>query len=248
MAASEGVHLLDARAPEGLRLYAIGDVHGRADLLAQMHALIRRELEEAPPRDWRVIHLGDYVDRGPASCGVLDLVVEAGRADPRMMALGGNHDIGFLDFLADPMNGALFLNYGGVETARSYGVDLDLGSTARLVQGHRDLIAAVPDAHLSLLQTLEFSATFGDFFFCHAGIRPGIELERQVVDDLVWIRDPFLTYAGPHPKVIVHGHTMEAEPEILPNRVNVDTGAWRSGRLSALVVDGVEKRILVASA
>jgi serine/threonine protein phosphatase 1 len=239
-----GIHLRDARAPDGMRLYAIGDVHGRLDLLAAMHARITAEIAHDRPADWRIVHLGDYVDRGPASKGVLDLLVSAGERDPRNIMLAGNHDIGFLGFLDHPEADSLFVRYGGVETTRSYGVNLATGNAAALRSSHAALREAVPQRHVDFLQGLPFSVSFGDFFFCHAGIRPGVPLAEQSPQDLIWIRDIFHFHAGLHPKVVVHGHTPHALPEVEANRVNVDTEAWQSGRLTALVIDGASKNIL----
>ena len=244
-----GIHYLDARAPDGMRLYAIGDVHGRLDLLAAMHRTIESELEYKPTADWRIIHLGDYVDRGPDSKGVIDFLIAAQKRDPRNLMLAGNHDIGFLDFLDEPDPDGLFMRYGGVQTAQSYGVDLTghaswFGKTEAVRRGHQALVGAVPQAHVDFLRSLQLSLISGDFFFCHAGIRPGVPLESQSPQDLVWIRDVFHKHPGLYPKVIVHGHTPVPEAEVMPNRVNVDTLAWQSGMLSALAVDGADKRIL----
>ncbi|AZO09615.1 MULTISPECIES: metallophosphoesterase [unclassified Mesorhizobium] len=245
-----GIHYLDARGPEGMRLYAIGDVHGRHDLLAAMHRRIESELQHAPPSDWRIIHLGDYTDRGLHSKEVIDFLIEARRRDTRNLMLAGNHDIGFLEFLDRPDPDGLFMRNGGVQTAASYGVKLSAGggwfgrSDETLLHGHAALVGAVPPSHVEFLKSLPFSATFGDFFFCHAGIRPGVPLESQSSDDLIWIRDAFHDHPGLFPKVIVHGHTPVPEAEVMANRVNVDTLAWQSGRLSALAIDGAEKRIL----
>ncbi|MER8676953.1 MULTISPECIES: metallophosphoesterase family protein [unclassified Mesorhizobium] len=244
-----GIHYLDARAPDGMRLYAIGDVHGRLDLLAAMHRRIESELEYKPTSDWRVIHLGDYVDRGPESKGVIDFLIEVQKRDPRHLMLAGNHDIGFLDFLDEPDPEGLFIRYGGVQTAQSYGVDLAghaswFGKGEALRRGHQALVNAVSQAHVDFLRSLQLSLISGDFFFCHAGVRPDVPLESQSPQDLVWIRDVFHNHPGLYPKVIVHGHTPVPQAEVMPNRVNVDTLAWQSGMLSALAVDGADKRIL----
>lgn len=245
-----GIHYLDARGPEGMRLYAIGDVHGRHDLLTAMHRRIESELEYTPKTDWRIIHLGDYVDRGPDSKSVVEFLIAARRRDPRHIMLAGNHDIGMLDFLARPDSDSLFMRYGGVQTALSYGVKLSAGGgwfgrvDEALSHGHAALVAAIPQTHVDFLKSLSFSVTFGDFFFCHAGIRPGVPLESQSPQDLIWIRDAFHDHPGLYPKVIVHGHTPVPEAETMANRVNVDTLAWQAGTLSALAVNGGDKRIL----
>ena len=229
-----------------MRLYAIGDVHGRLDLLEKMHAAIRADLADRPAPDWRILHLGDYVDRGPDSKGVLDCLATAVE-DPRIIALAGNHDLGFLDFLTEPSGEGLFARYGGRETAVSYGVAIDFADPAGLRRGHGALVRAMPGRHRDLLGQLRFSVSFGDFFFCHAGIRPGVALDQQEPADLIWIRDAFLRWNALHPKVIVHGHTPGREAEIRDNRVNVDTQAYQSGRLTALVIDGRDKMLMQMS-
>lgn len=233
-----------------MRIHAIGDVHGRLDLLTRMHAVIANALERDRPADWRIIHLGDYVDRGPDSKGVIDFLIEAKRRDPRHLMLAGNHDVGFLDFLAKPDPDGLFMRYGGVETAQSYRVALlndrsgrSAGAEQDFASSHAALVEAVLPSHVEFLRSLAFSATFGDFFFCHAGVRPGVALDAQAKLDLIWIREMFLNYPELHEKIVVHGHTPCDEPEIMANRVNVDTGAFATGLLSALVIDGADKRI-----
>ena len=131
MRTGPGVHFLDAAAPEGMRLYAIGDVHGRFDLLKEMHTRVRGEIVRDRPADWRIIHVGDYVDRGPQSREVIELLLELTRSDPHVVALAGNHDIGFVDFLRRPAAVSLFAHNGGEQTARSYGVEVDLAEALR---------------------------------------------------------------------------------------------------------------------
>lgn len=236
-----GIHYLDATGPEGVRLYAIGDVHGRLDLLTAMHRRIGDDLASDPPADWRIIHLGDYVDRGPDSKGVIDFLIGAQLRDGRNLAVRGNHDVGLIDFLNDPDPRGLFAMFGGDATARSYGIEKPDFRDPAIAE---ELKRLVPDAHRRFIANLSFSQTFGDFFFCHAGVRPGVPLTRQALRDLMWIRGEFHNWPELFEKVIVHGHTPHHEPEVLANRVNLDTEAWRSGVLTALAIDGTRKRIL----
>jgi serine/threonine protein phosphatase 1 len=250
--AETGIHFNEAKPPQGARLYAIGDVHGRLDLLEIMHRHIAEELASDPPADWRIVHLGDYVDRGPDSKGVLDFLIAARARDPRNVMLAGNHDAGFVDFMENPDPNGLFMTFGGIETALSYGVSLQrrglFKSAERAVQeGHAALLDAMPASHLDCLRALPRSFGAGDFFFCHAGIRPGIPLADQLEHDLIWIRGEFHANAGLYAKVIVHGHTPVAEVDVRANRINLDTGAYNTGKLSALVVDGVSKNILTVT-
>jgi serine/threonine protein phosphatase 1 len=242
-----GVHFLDARAPDGMRLYAIGDVHGRLDLLGAMHAEIRAELMRDRPDDWRIVHLGDYVDRGPDSAGVIAFLMERIAEDGRVVALAGNHDMALLDFLREGDRTQMFRRFGGNDTARSYGTHVDFATASSAEAGRMALAAAIPPSHLDFLRGLPRLAEFGDFFFCHAGIRPDVPLDRQDPQDLIWIRDAFLNFPGLHPKVVVHGHTPQDQAEIMPNRVNLDTLAYASGRLTALAVDGSKKRLMEVS-
>jgi serine/threonine protein phosphatase 1 len=238
-----GIHFAEASGPAGIRVYAIGDVHGRLDLLEKMHAAIAEDRAGFPRQDWLIVHLGDYVDRGPDSRGVIDFLMRASRDEPRIVALAGNHDLGFLEFLARPDSNSLFAHNGGYQTALSYGVYLSFDPQF-IDRGHRELARAVPRSHSEFLGALEFSASAGDFFFCHAGIRPGVALEQQDRQDLIWIRGEFHRYEPLYPKIIVHGHTPCGQPDVRPNRVNLDTAAFQSGILSALIIDGRDKQIL----
>jgi serine/threonine protein phosphatase 1 len=239
-----GIHFLNARGPEGMRLYAIGDIHGRLDLLEAMHGRIGADIAARQPADWRIMHLGDYTDRGPSSKGVLDFLIAARARDSRIICLMGNHDFGLLEFLAKPDPYDLFATNGGEETARSYGVELRMATGAELAASAKALRAAIPAGHTEFLRTLPRFAIFGDFFFCHAGVRPGVGLERQDPDDLIWIRDEFLDHPGLYEKIVVHGHTPSDEPEVMPNRINVDTGAFYSGVLTCAVIDGQDKMMM----
>jgi serine/threonine protein phosphatase 1 len=236
----------DASGPEGLRLYAVGDVHGRLDLLRDAHARIGADLARRPCPSFRIIHLGDYIDRGPDSAGVIDRLIEV-CGDGDGVCLAGNHDVLVPAFLADPEEaGDFWLTYGGEETLASYGVDpLSPALLNRPFRVIRDAFAAaLPARHRAFFDSLPFLERQGDFLFVHAGIRPGLRLERQTPRDLTFIREPFLSHEGDFGVVVVHGHTIVREPEVRPNRVGIDTGAFRTGRLTTFVVEGRETGFL----
>src|SRR5262245_15176458 len=241
------MRLGQARTPEGLRLYAVGDVHGCDDLLGEVHGKIDRDLGERPAGDHRIVHIGDYGDRGPDTSAVIERLTGLTARDPRVICLRGNHDEMLLDFLVDPDDmGATFMVNGGDATLASYGVEV--GLLAMLVGDHanlaRQLVEVLPAPHRAFIESLKRTARFGDYFFCHAGIRPGVALDRQSPHDLIWIRDQFLLSGADHGVVVVHGHTPVAEPEVLPNRINIDTGAVFTGRLTCLVLEGGHYRFL----
>lgn len=245
---SEGVHFLDAKGPAGMRIFAVGDIHGRLDLLEAMHRGITDNLAFDPPEDWRIVYLGDYGDRGPDTNGVIShLVAQQAADDARVITLRGNHDQALLDFLGTGDRMRLFERYGGFETAASYGVTADFTSSGAAIATKEAMVAAMPADHLRFLAGLPLTAEFGEFFFCHAGIRPGVALDAQERHDLIWIREQFLDDPRLHPKIIVHGHTPVAEAEFMANRVDVDTGAYYSGLLTALVIEGGDKKLLTVS-
>lgn len=233
-----------ARVPDGLTLYAIGDVHGRADLLSVLFDRI--DVERAGGAAQNMIHvfLGDYVDRGPYSREVLDLLIERGSRFPSVF-LKGNHESYLLEFLENPEIFADWRLYGGLDTALSYGLAPSLVPDKK----ERDLLAkslnrALPEGHHQFLRDLQLSFTCGDFFFVHAGVRPGIPLDKQHEKDLLWIREDFLLCEGPYEKLIVHGHTPVMVPDIRSNRINIDTGAYATGRLTCLVLERGEMRFI----
>jgi len=245
------VMLPEARAPEGLRLYAIGDVHGRADLLAEMHIRIARDLARRPVPDWRVIHLGDYIDRGPDAARVLSLLADYWRGGHAEFMVG-NHDTFLRDFLTDPEGADLdlwIINSGG-HTLRSFGVDPLLatlsGDPVVFQQLCASVDAMVPAEVKAFLAALKPIVRHGDYVFVHAGVRPGVPLEEQAVEDLVWIREPFLSSRADFGAVVVHGHTPVDAVEVRPNRIGIDTGAVFSGLLSCLVLEGAERHLLGA--
>lgn len=236
----------EARTPPGMRLYAIGDVHGCDDLLAQVHANIDADLRRKPPQSYRIVHVGDYVDRGPRSADVVGRLLRLTEAGAPMVCLSGNHEDTLLRFLDDPEGwAATFLSFGGVATLQSYGVDAeDAHAAGGLAHLRERFAAAMPTAHRAFLRDLPLTARFGDFLFCHAGIRPGVLLEEQTPEDLRWIREEFLASARDHGVVVVHGHTPADRPEVRRNRINIDTGAVFTGRLTCVVLEGTEYRFL----
>jgi serine/threonine protein phosphatase 1 len=228
------------RGPEGERLYVIGDIHGRLDLLVTIEREIARDLREAPVPVATTVFLGDYVDRGPDPCGVLEKLSNQDFAMP-FVALCGNHEDMFRMFLASGENAAMWLQNGGLDTLRSYGISSPQIAGSDIADRLR---AHVPDRHLDFLEALAPSMTFGDYFLCHAGVRPGIPLAQQRTEDLFWIREEFLEARGDHGKVVVHGHTPVAVPDVRANRINIDTGAFVTGRLTCLVIEGAERRFI----
>jgi serine/threonine protein phosphatase 1 len=227
-----------ARTPEGTRIYAVGDIHGRADLLAPLLLRIDAHLASRPAE--RAIHvfLGDYIDRGPASREVVDQLLRWGRTH-EVVFLKGNHEAYASDFLKNPDIIDEWRQYGGFETLLSYGLapslSLDPAQRRKLaVSFHR----ALPHSHRHFFGHLRLSFTCGDYFFVHAGIRPGIPFADQREEDLLWIRDEFLSYEKILDKIVVHGHTPVPEVEVRLNRINIDTGAYATGRLTCLLLEG----------
>lgn len=225
-------------------IFAVGDIHGRLDLLEPLI----EDIGASPHyhADSRIVFLGDYVDRGPAVAGVLERLSSLADEDFDPVFLVGNHELGMLAFLDDPEHEDLWLYWGGVETALSYGVR-GLGSVADAgFRRHlRDQLAAsVPAHHIAFLKSLKLYHIELGTLFVHAGIRPGVPLEEQTVEDLTFIRYEFLDDERKHPWYVVHGHTPVPQPDIRPNRANIDTGAFSTGILSCLVVTP-ERRFLL---
>ena len=231
----------DARVPAGHAVYAVGDVHGRADLLDELLVGISADAAEhdADQRRW-LIFLGDYVDRGMASRAVIERLLGAPPPGFTPIYLKGNHEQAMLDFIDGRSDGRPWLSYGGSETVLSYGVRMTGTSPATL---RAALAEAVPPAHLQFMRGCALHHCLGDYVFVHAGIRPGVAFEQQEPRDLLWIRDEFLKAKQPLPgKVVVHGHSICRQPENRPHRINVDTGAFMSGRLSCVVLRGNTRR------
>lgn len=235
-----------AEIPQGLRVYAIGDVHGRADLLASVHEKIVADARSSARLEKRVVYLGDYVDRGPSSREVLEMLMSAPLAGFTATCLMGNHEALLLQFLDDAACGPEWLAIGGLATLLSYGVGMpgDADMEQKFLAAQHEFREKLPKAHWKFLARLRMHAIIGDYFFAHAGVRPGIPLDQQNDTDLIWIRKEFLGSTSFHGKIIVHGHSYKTEPELLPNRIGIDTGAYATGRLTCLVLEGQDIRFL----
>jgi serine/threonine protein phosphatase 1 len=232
--------LRKAGLPDDVRIYAIGDIHGCTDLLRHQLAQIEADELRHPHARSTIIFLGDYIDRGPDSRGTIDLLLACARMR-EVICLKGNHETFIRQFLDAPESLNNWRSFGGLETLVSYGLR---PSISRSDSDHErlsnELRAVMPAQHLAFLDSLPTSFICGDFFFVHAGVRPGLALARQSEDDLLWIRNEFLEHDSPFEKFIVHGHTPVAAPEVRCNRVNVDTGAFATGRLSCVAIEGTD--------
>ena len=232
--------------PTGAVLYAIGDIHGRADLLEPLLAEIR--LQGASGGRTIVVGLGDYVDRGADTKGVVDRLLDLA-ALPGIEArfLCGNHDQILLDFLEDPERGPYWARVGGKQTLESYGVEAPAGKQGGQWRRARDAFAAaLPQRQLDFFQGLATSFSFGDYFFAHAGAKPGTALEAQAEQDLLWIRQPFLDHEDAFEQIVVHGHTPAEDAHADHRRIGLDTGAYMSGVLSACRFEGRSRRLIQA--
>jgi serine/threonine protein phosphatase 1 len=230
--------------PVGVRVYAIGDIHGRLDLLDGMQEKIARDGETATG-ERIIVYLGDYIDRGADSKGVIERLLAPPPKGFSARHLKGNHDQSLLDFLEDPAHYRMWKDYGARETLLSYAVMPPRGEgDSALKKASEDLALALPESHLKFVRGLELSVTIGDYFFVHAGVRPGLPLNKQSPQDLMWIREEFLTSSSDFGKVVVHGHSPSPMPVKRANRIGVDTGAYATGRLSCVVLEGTSCRFL----
>jgi serine/threonine protein phosphatase 1 len=233
------------RVPPGTRIYAIGDIHGRADLLADLHRTILADAANAPER-CVVIYLGDYVDRGLQSRLVIDTLLSEPLAGFERVHLKGNHEAALLDFLADARIGPGWVQFGGAATLMSYDagrVTSDAPESA-FAAAQAEFARHLPKNHRVFFESLPLVHEEGDYLFVHAGVRPGVPIDRQTEDDLLWIRNEFLDWREPFERIVVHGHTITDEPEVRVNRIGIDTGAFATGRLTCLVLEGSEHRFL----
>ena len=230
--------------PPGKRMYCVGDIHGRADLLSELHDTIRRDAEGFEGT-LEVLYLGDYIDRGEHSREVMDILIRQDLEGFEPVYLLGNHEQAMTDFLLDPVAMVGWLNWGGAATLRSYGVHVGVFKSRQELTAIRDRLAdELPRAHLEFLETCLPFWSAGSYYFVHAGIRPGVALEKQAFEDQLWIRDEFTSSSKNHGAIIVHGHTISEQVELLPNRIGIDTGAYQTGLLTALVLEGSQQRLL----
>ena len=234
-----------AAVPRGQRVYAVGDIHGRLDLFDAMIEAIEADDDASPPAETTIVLLGDLVDRGPDSAGVVARAREW-QQRRKVRILAGNHEEMFLSSFDDADVLRHFLRFGGKETVLSYGLDREAYNAAEIEEVQAMMQAAVPRADREFLQSFEDMIAIGDYLFVHAGIAPDVPFEEQRRKDLRWIREPFLSHPEPYGAVVVHGHTISDEPVDRGNRIGIDTGAYSSGRLTALVLEGDTRRYIEA--
>lgn len=237
--------LSTASVPDGVRVYVVGDIHGRLDLLRALHEKVNQDHET-----WRgdliVVYIGDYVDRGDDSKGVIDELLNDPLTGFEYVYLKGNHEATLLNFLEHAEVARDWFTFGGDAAVMSYGVPVLPGvlTDVRLREIQAAFRDAVPDAHLRFLSDLRLRYEVGDYLCVHAGIDPGRPLRRQRAEDMLWIRDQFLFSERQYEKIIIHGHSITDEPDIQENRIGIDTGAYFSNRLTCLVLEGRERRFL----
>jgi serine/threonine protein phosphatase 1 len=231
-----------ARVPDGVRVYAIGDVHGRLDLLDALLFRIEADERARGAADTQLVFLGDLIDRGPQSAGVVQRALETERSGRSVRFLMGNHEEVFLKALGGSVEALrFFVKIGGRATILSYGFDEEEYASLDFDDLLPALIARVPVEHFEFVKQFEDRVAIGDYLFVHAGIRPRVALEEQTGGDLRWIRSEFLDFRGSHGSIVVHGHTITEQVEERSNRIGIDTGAFASGRLTALGLEGSER-------
>jgi serine/threonine protein phosphatase 1 len=235
-----------AKTPEGERIYAVGDIHGRADLLQELIGQIRKDMRWGEPERCTVVFLGDYVDRGAQNREVLDLLSGDPVPGAATVSLIGNHEAVMLQFLQDAEIGRDWVRFGGDATLASYGIRVrrEDPSIGDLLDAQETLRRDLPAQHLRFLKDLKLSYLAGDYLFVHAGVRPGVPLAEQDGNDLIWIRNQFLQSDADFGCVVVHGHTPDLEIQSRHNRIGIDTGAYFSGKLTAAVLEGETRRFL----
>lgn len=233
------------RIPEGVCVYAVGDIHGRADLIAELHERIQEDSKKSGRRKNVVVYLGDYVDRGPGVREAVDEVISGLPGAFEKVYLMGNHEQILLEFLEDSSVYGFWAGLGGSATLLSYGVSA-FNNERRAEEARRELAGAMPEKHLEFLKNLRLSYRIGDYLFVHAGIRPGMDVEKQAVCDLLWVRDDFLLSEKDHGFRVVHGHTVAGGVQECFNRLGVDTGAYATGVLTCGVLENSGVRYIDA--
>lgn len=234
--------------PDGVRVYAVGDIHGRSNLLAKMLAAINQDAVSGTQHRTVEVFLGDYVDRGMHSREVLDLLIAPAADGHERICLQGNHEEALLHFLTDPQSLRSWANIGGYATLASYGIAIpESMSPERLGILRNRLRQQLPESHDAFLKNLKLNYVLGGYLFVHAGIMPMVALDKQRPEHMLWIRDPFLRHQGFFEHYVVHGHSPVAVPEILINRANLDVSAADIDSLCCLVAEGTERRILMVT-
>lgn len=237
----------EPRLRAGRRVFAIGDIHGRLDLLNLMLEQISNHAAQYLMPANCLVFLGDYIDRGPESRGVIDKLIALPRFFPgwELHLLRGNHDNAALEFIENPRLYTAWRSHGAAQTLISYGVvPPRFEKQMEFENARNDFVRALPLAHLKFLNQLKYFHVEDDYLFVHAGIRPGIALADQLPEDLLWIREDFLLHSRRFEKMIVHGHTAGPSPIVLSNRICVDTGAHATGHLTALILDSESRSFL----
>lgn len=229
--------------PPGERVYAVGDIHGRADLFRRMIALIEADDTALPPAQTTVILLGDLVDRGPDSARVIAMA-RAWMQRRRVRIIAGNHEEMFLNALTDEAVLRHFLRFGGRETLLSYPITPEEYDAADFPTLQALMHERVPSADFAFIAAMENLITIGDYVFVHAGIRPGVPIAEQAIGDLRWIRGEFIDDRSPRGFAVVHGHTITPEPQLEPWRIGIDTGAFATHVLTAIALEGTERRLI----
>ena len=230
--------------PKNQRIYVIGDIHGRADLLTQLHEKIQIDAELYQGKK-TIVYLGDYVDRGEQSKQVIDILLSKPLENFESIHLKGNHEQAMMDFIEFPGAAAAWLSFGGREALNSYGIPLaQIPSISEVSKIAQKLDDKLPDSHRDFMINALHSWQCGSYYFVHAGIRPGVDLDEQTIEDQLWIREDFLGSTLSHGTIVVHGHSITMVPEFLPNRIGIDTGAFSTGVLACLILENDEQRIL----
>lgn len=231
--------------PDGVRVYAIGDIHGCDDQFAKLLALIDADHARREPMHQVIVLLGDLIDRGPDSAGVVERAMRLAQSGRDVRLIAGNHEeLLLMSCVGDPKSLRIFARNGGRETALSYGISEEAYDAAGFEELHQLLDAHVPAEHIEFLSGMEEIVVIGDYAFVHAGVRPGVPLADQRGEDLRWIRDRFLKHSEPFERFIIHGHTIAETVDEQANRIGIDTGAYLGGQLTAIALEGEQRWFL----